>query len=71
MKHFCRLFKRTQLWNNTQVELMSQQLEQWCELAKQTDMTYIRSFAKLLRKNKTGIFNYAKYQLHLRQNRSR
>jgi transposase len=51
------------LWSNTQVETMAQQLEQWCELAEQTDMTYIRSFAKSLRKHKTGICNYAKHQL--------
>jgi transposase len=42
---------------------MAQQLEQWCELAEQTDMTYIRSFANSLRKHKTGICNYAKHQL--------
>lgn len=51
------------LWCSTQVETMAQQLEQWCELAEQTDMTYIKSFAKSLRKHKTGICNYAKYQL--------
>jgi transposase len=42
---------------------MEYQLEQWCELAEQTDMTYIRSIAKSLRKHKTGICNYAKHQL--------
>ena len=51
------------LWSNTQVETMEQQLEQWCELAEQTDMAYIRSFAKSLRKHKTGICNYAKHPL--------
>lgn len=51
------------LWSNTKVEAMEQQLEQWCELADQTNMTYIKRFAKSLRKHKTGICNYAKYQL--------
>ncbi len=51
------------LWNNTHVETMEQQLEQWCQLADQTNMTYIKRFAKSLRKHKTGICNYAKYQL--------
>lgn len=51
------------LWSNTQVETMALQLDQWCELAEQTDMTYIRSFAKSLQKHKTGICNYAKHQL--------
>ena len=51
------------LWSNPQFETMAKQLEQWCELAEQTNMTYIRSFAKSLRKHKTGICNYAKHQL--------
>jgi hypothetical protein len=33
------------------------------ELAEQPDMTYIVSFAKSLRKHKTGICNYAKHPL--------
>jgi len=51
------------LWSNTDVEIMEQQLEQWCQMADQTNMTYIKRFAKSLRKHKTGICNYAKYQL--------
>ena len=42
---------------------MAQQLDMGCELAEQTNMAYIRSFAKSLRKHKTGICNYAKHQL--------
>jgi transposase len=42
------------LWSNTQVEIMAEQLDQWCDLAGQADMTYIRSLAELLRKHKTG-----------------
>ena len=51
------------LWSNTHVETMEQQLEQWCQMADQTNMAYIKRFAKSLRKHKTGICNYAKYQL--------
>lgn len=51
------------LWANTEIETMGKQLEQWCALAEKTNMVYIRKFAKSLRKHKTGICNYAKYQL--------
>jgi len=51
------------LWCNTDKEVMGQHLEQWCELAEQTNMTYIRKFATSLKKHKTGICNYAKHQL--------
>ncbi len=51
------------LWSHTDVETMEKQLEQWCQLADQTNMTYIKRFAKSLRKHITGICNYAKYQL--------
>ncbi len=51
------------LWNNTERNEMEQQLDQWCELAEQTNMTYIKKFATSLRKHKIGICNYAKYQL--------
>ncbi len=51
------------LWSNSDVKVMGEQLEQWCELAEQTNMVYIRKFAKSLRRHKVGICNYAKYQL--------
>ena len=51
------------LWNNTNVKTMERHLEQWCDLAEQTNMTYVKSFARSLRKHKQGICNYAKYQL--------
>jgi len=51
------------LWSNTDKETMGQQLEQWCELAEQTNMIYIRKFAGSLKRHKVGICNYAKHQL--------
>lgn len=51
------------LWSNSDEKVMGEQLEQWCELAEQTNMVYIRKFAKSLRKHKVGICNYAKHQL--------
>lgn len=51
------------LWNHTDVDQMKAELEFWCVMADQTNMTYLKTFAKSLRKNKEGICNYAKHQL--------
>ncbi len=51
------------LWNNRNIDMMKAELEQWCVMADQTNMTYLKTFAKSLRKNRDGICNYAKYQL--------
>lgn len=51
------------LWNNTDVDEMKAELEYWCVMADQTNMTYLKTFAKSLRKNKDGICNYAKHHL--------
>ncbi len=51
------------LWNNTDVATMKGELEQWCIMADQSNMTYLKTFARSLRKNKEGICNYAKHQL--------
>lgn len=51
------------LWKNTTVSAMEATLETWCQLADETDMTYIKKFAKSLRRHKVGICNYAKYHL--------
>ena len=51
------------LWQNTTVASMEATLETWCQLADETDMTYIKKFAKSLRRHKVGICNYAKYHL--------
>ena len=51
------------LWNHTDVDQMKAELDFWCVMADQTNMTYLKRFAKSLRKNKDGICNYAKHQL--------
>ena len=51
------------LWNNTDVDRMKKELEQWCVMADPANMSYLKTFANSLRKNKDGICNYAKYQL--------
>lgn len=51
------------LWNNNNVSKMKAELEQWCLMADQTNMTYLKTFARSMRKNKDGICNYAKHQL--------
>ncbi|OGT86824.1 MAG: transposase [Gammaproteobacteria bacterium RIFCSPLOWO2_12_FULL_42_18] len=51
------------LWQNSTVASMQATLETWCQLADETGMTYIKKFAGLLRRHKTGICNYAKYHL--------
>jgi len=51
------------LWNNTDVATMEKELEQWCVMADQTNMTYLKTFARSMRKNKNGICSYAKHQL--------
>ena len=51
------------LWSNSTYTAMETTLEAWCQLADETDMTYIKKFAKSLRRHKIGICNYAKYHL--------
>ncbi len=51
------------LWLSETEESMQQELEQWCLLAEQTNMLYLKKFAKSLRSHKTGICNYAKHKL--------
>lgn len=51
------------LWKNTEVAAMERELEQWCMMADQTNMTYLKKFARSMRKNKNGICSYAKHQL--------
>lgn len=51
------------IWLATNYEDMQARLEQWCVMADQTEMIYIKKFAKMLRRNKVGICNYAKYQI--------
>lgn len=51
------------LWSSNCFDSMKNSLNQWCELANQTNMLFLKRFAKSLQKNKTGICNYAKHQL--------
>lgn len=51
------------LWLNKTYESMAAALENWCHMADQTDMLYMKKFAKSLRRYKVGICNYAKYPL--------
>ena len=52
-----------ELWKSATVTSMQTTLETWCQLADETDMTYIKKFAKSLRRHSVGICNYAKYHL--------
>ena len=51
------------LWNEASYESMVEQLESWCQIANQSNMLYVKKFAKSLRKHCVGICNYAKHKL--------
>lgn len=51
------------LWSCKTYDEMSSALESWCQMADQTNMVYIKKFAKSLRRYKVGICNYAKYPI--------
>lgn len=51
------------LWSYETYSEMEIALDNWCQMADQTDMTYMKKFAKSLRRHKIGICNYAKYHL--------
>ena len=51
------------LWTSASYEAMQDSLEQWCVMAEQTNMGYLKKFAKSLRRHRNGICNYAKYKL--------
>lgn len=51
------------LWLSESKETMQQDLEQWCLMAEQTNMLYLKKFAKSLRLHENGICNYAKHKL--------
>ena len=51
------------LWSATSYESMAEQLESWCQIADQSNMLYLKKFAKSLRKHCVGICNYAKHKL--------
>jgi len=51
------------LWDLDTETTMEDRLEQWCQLAEQTNMVYIKKFATSLQKHKIGICNYEKHSL--------
>jgi transposase len=51
------------LWCATSYESMVEQLESWCQIADQSNLLYLKKFAKSLRKHCVGICNYAKHKL--------
>lgn len=52
------------LWLSKSFEEMASALETWCQLADDSEMPYMKKFAKSLRKNKVGICNYATHPLN-------
>ena len=50
-------------WEENSYEAMEMQLENWCQMADQTDMHYLKKFSQLLRRHCVGICNYAKHKL--------
>ena len=51
------------LWSSESVVIMQERLESWCKIADQSNMPYLKKFAKSLRRNRVGICNYAKHKL--------
>lgn len=51
------------LWSAPTYESMVEQLESWCQMADQSNMLYVKKFAKSLRRHRVGICNYAKHKL--------
>jgi len=51
------------LWDADSYKGMAEQLENWCQIADQSNMHYLKKFAQSLRKHCKGICNYAKHKL--------
>ena len=51
------------LWSIDSFDGMTKALENWCQLAEQSDLFYLKKFAKSLRNHCVGICNYAKHKL--------
>ncbi len=51
------------LWQATSYQEMATQLENWCLMADNSEMHYLKKFAKSLRRHCVGICNYAKHKL--------
>ncbi len=58
LKEQLRLF-----WTAATYEEMEGKLNQWCQMADQTEMIYIKKYATMLRRHVVGICNYAKHHL--------
>jgi len=51
------------LWENETYEKMENALENWCQMANESNLLYMKKFTESLQKHKQGICNYAKYRL--------
>lgn len=51
------------LWTSETFEEMQTRLEEWCQIADESKMLYLKKFAKSLRRHQVGICNYAKHKL--------
>jgi transposase len=51
------------LWKEPSYTIMSYALEKWCQMANDSNIYYLKKFAKLLQDHKCGICNYAKHPI--------
>ena len=51
------------LWKSETYGEMQIRLEEWCQIADESKMLYLKKFAKSLRRHQVGICNYAKHKL--------
>jgi transposase len=51
------------LWQSENYEAMQANLEQWCSMAEQANMIYLKKFSASLRRHRDGICNFAKHKL--------
>lgn len=50
-------------WSCKTFDEMTMELDAWCDMANETNMIYMKKFARLLQRHKVGICNYAKHPL--------
>ena len=51
------------LWGSETTEVMQERLDEWCDMANQTNMVYLKKFATSLKRHCIGICNYAKHKI--------
>ena len=51
------------LWDRETPEAMRAALDEWCLMARSTNLLYLKKFARLLERHAEGICNYAKHRL--------